>query len=186
MEKWEQWGKNEEIRSYNGPFGPDRPESERAVRVQRGSCVFVGRARVEAAEGRYLLPLTRYMLKNFFPMESSHDEARFWCLDALVRWYAELKIWDNVRSPEVISLAARQHLAMYSLGAQTASAQTWMAIGPPMHRRFLWIATIADASPIPLDRHNRRCIADSTNKYFCLIATLFEKKAVLATSSAAV
>ena len=51
--------------------------------------------KLQAAEGRYFLPILFRVLEHFLPVESNHERKRLNCMKALQRAYEELNKWTE-------------------------------------------------------------------------------------------
>ena len=79
-----------------------------------GGCSGYPASQTKAAEGRYLLPIVRRTMIEFFPPKHKRELVRFQCLDALNSSYLVLGAWvDDGTSARRLSEFGITHLMLY-------------------------------------------------------------------------
>ena len=76
--------------------------------------------KTKAAESRYLLTATVYLLKHIEPPTNDHDRTRLHMLEAIADMYLEFKSWGDL-SAQKIGKCARQHVILYRVLSDEAA-----------------------------------------------------------------
>ena len=88
--------------------------------------------KVKAAEARQLLPICRFILAHWCPLDNPHNILRLHCVEALCRCYAEVDTWAP-DSGERLGKCGRQFVALYCELRRSATDDWRWKLSPKFH-----------------------------------------------------
>ena len=69
--------------------------------------------KIKAAESRYMLPVIRFILENYFPVNTDYLRLRLQCVVAVDEMYKLMRVPDAEFDGLLVAKFARQHLILY-------------------------------------------------------------------------
>ena len=111
----------------------DRPPIEDLTRgMLRATASSPPRLKVKAAEARYMIPVTRYILSNYLPCTTDHQRIRLRAIEMMCLMYEEIDAW-TADSPDRLSSMCRQFMETYYHLRETAASEVFYKWYPKFH-----------------------------------------------------